>query len=254
MGASPAQQASALAECREEIGARSAQLCNAEVFASEGPDASVYLSAFAIDRTEVTVAAYQGCVAAGRCSTEPLLPSDRRFVSAAYPITSVTFDDAVRYCAFVGGRLPTEAEWERAARGKDGRSWPWGSSLRGDRSNHGRFSGDGDLGAGHALLFPDETDGFPFLSPVGAFPSGASPDGLLDAAGNAAEWTADFYSEEPPQRRRLSQPRGPRSGALRVLRGGSFREPLLYQRTTARSAAPGDTRSPEIGFRCAYGS
>jgi formylglycine-generating enzyme required for sulfatase activity len=252
MGATVEAQAAAVHLCREELRPRQGAGCKDDAFVGEGPPKRVFLSEFFIDRVEVTVEAWRRCAQAGACSPEPLLQPDRRFLAPTLPITSVTWDEAARYCAWRGGRLPTEAEWERAARGTDGRTWPWGSEPRGDRSNHGRFYTVGELGPQpEPVLRPDASDGFALLAPVGSFPEGASPEGVLDLAGNAMEWTADVFIEEPPQKASQVNPRGPLIGSTRTVRGGSWRQPRLYQRTTARDAAPPDTRSPEIGFRCA---
>jgi formylglycine-generating enzyme required for sulfatase activity len=250
MGSSPEAQAAAVAECKEEIGQTFSAQCLPDLYRAEGPERQVYLSAFSIDRVEVTVRAYRACVDAGACAPEPLLQPDRRFIAPDLPITSVTHTEAARYCAFRGGRLPSEAEWERAARGRDGRVFPWGNLPERDRANHGRFASSEGLRA-YPMLQPDETDGYAFLSRVGAFPHGASPDGVLDMAGNAMEWTADAYSEDPPQRGTVVNPRALTEGPLRTLRGGSFRQSLVFLRTSARDGAPEGTRSPEIGFRCA---
>jgi formylglycine-generating enzyme required for sulfatase activity len=252
MGASDEAQRAALRLCREEIGDAVADRCRPELFVVEGPELSVYLSELFIDRVEVTVAAYRECVLAGICSPAPLLAPDQRFLAPTQPVTSVTWDEARRYCAWRGARLPTEAEWERAARGRDGRTFPWGNIARGDAANHGRFQTIGEGTAMPVMQFePDASDRFVFSAPVGAYPEGASPEGALDLAGNVMEWTADVYAEEPPQRRSTVNPRGPAVGATRVVRGGSWREPLIYHRTTARSDLTPDTRSPEVGFRCA---
>jgi formylglycine-generating enzyme required for sulfatase activity len=255
MGATSELQAATIELCREEVGSRHADSCRRELFESEGPAKRVYLSPFAIDRVEVTVAAYRSCVRAGACAPAPLLVADPRFVASELPITSVTWYEASAYCRFTGGRLPSEAEWERAARGNDGRVWPWGNVPKPSAFNHGRFNGPDDLGGNlTAIIRPDPSDGAAFLAPVGSYPQGASSGGVLDLAGNAMEWTDDVYAAEPPQMSSTVNPRGPAAGPLRVLRGGSWRQPSFYARTTSREYSTPDTRSPEIGFRCARGS
>jgi formylglycine-generating enzyme required for sulfatase activity len=251
MGATDEARGAALELCKEEIGRRQERACQPELFAIESPQRKVYLAAFSVDRVEVTVGAYRACVRAGACAPEPLLVPDARFLQSTLPITSVTFAEAERFCAWRGARLPSEAEWERAARGTDGRTWPWGNTPRPGASNHGRFETTDELAPNQTTLIrPDASDGWAFLAPVGSYPDGASPVGALDMAGNAMEWTADVYHEEPPQRGSTVNPRGPRLGALRVTRGGSWRQPRMFQRTTARDGAAPETRSPELGFRC----
>ncbi|MDB4969300.1 MAG: Sulfatase modifying factor 1 precursor [Myxococcales bacterium] len=254
MGASAELQSAALDLCREEIGPRHRPSCNRDVVETEGPQRKVYVSGFSLDRVEVTVAAYRACVRAAGCAPGPLTVADSRFLGAGMPVTSVTFGEAEAYCSWRGARLPTEAEWERAARGTDGRVWPWGNALRLSAFNHGRFAAPDDAGGDFvALIRPDGSDGATFVSLVGAHPEGVSPEGILDLAGNAMEWTADYYRAEPPQTTSTVNPRGPDAGAMRVLRGGSWRQPAFFARTTYREAAAPDTRSSEIGFRCARG-
>jgi formylglycine-generating enzyme required for sulfatase activity len=252
MGASAEMQSAALELCREEIGPRHRGSCIREVVETEGPQRRVWVSSFAIDRVEVTVAAYRACVQAGACAPAPLTVTDGRFLGPTMPVTSVSWSEAASYCSWRGARLPSEAEWERAARGTDGRVWPWGNVLRPNAFNHGRFAGPDDAGGDFvALIRPDASDGATFVEPVGAHPDAASPDGVLDMAGNAMEWTDDFYRPEPPQASSTVNPRGPDAGAMRVLRGGSWRQPPFFARTSYREAAAPDTRAPEIGFRCA---
>ncbi len=247
-GATAEEQEAALALCMRDLG-KLERACTPDLAKGEGPPRSVFLPGFFIDKREVTVAAYRRCVAEGPCDPRPLLDADPRFLRRKLPITRVSWFDAQRYCSFVGGRLPTETEWERAARGNKPRIFPWGDALLPTRSNHGRFQ---VLDAGSVYARPmvtvDEQDGYAFLADVGSFPEGASPEGVLDLAGNATEWVADEVGDEGPQRGVSSLPA---PGARRMLRGGSFRQPLFYQRTTSWDAAMPDLRSPEVGFRCA---
>ena len=252
MGASTELQSAALELCKEEIGVRNRVACVRDVVESEGPQRKVYLSPFSIDRVEVTVAAWRACVQAGACSPAPLAIADGRFLLPNLPISSVTWAEADQYCAWRGARLPTEAEWERAARGTDGRVWPWGNLLKPNAFNHGRFVGSDDIGSDFfALIRPDAGDGATFLAPVGSHPDGASPEGVLDMAGNVMEWTADYYRTESPQSMSTVNPRGPDAGATRSMRGGSWRQPPFFARTSYREPATPETRSTEVGFRCA---
>jgi serine/threonine-protein kinase len=205
--------------------------------ADEQPPHEVVLDPYYIDQFEVTNGRYQACVQAGAC-----LPpaSAGSFTRAAYfgspeyvdhPVVAVTWDQAVAFCAWDGGkRLPTEAEWEFAARGDDGRRFPWGNDFDPSRLP----AGEGDT------------------TRAGTYPAGASPYGVHDLAGNVLEWTADFYeplyyiesvSENPP---------GPEFGDERVLRGGSFGNPEgQFYTTTRRYHLRPDYADVDVGFRCA---
>jgi len=216
----------------------------------ERPAKRIQVSCFAIDRTEVTVAAYARCVAAGRCAKPPGPGGER----PELPVTGVSWSDAAAYCSFAGGRLPTEAEWEKAARGADGRLYPWGPPSTAlpeslcVHANFGTFAGDGRCAEQGA-------PGRPIA--VGSFPSGASPFGALDMAGNVWEWVEDRYDPAYYQRAPLRDPKGPAgplpSGmARRVLRGGGCCSIFGLPRVTDRLAMPEDYRDVDIGFRCAY--
>jgi formylglycine-generating enzyme required for sulfatase activity len=200
----------------------------------------VYLSDFWIDRTEVTVAAYGRCVAAGACAPPPYAEGGERFDRPDYPVVLVSWNDARRFCAWAGGRLPTEAEWERAARGLTGRRYPWGNVYNPFLANHGAFAFD-EL---------DARDGFLELAPVGSFRDGRTPDGIDDLAGNVEEWVFDWFAQEYPKVSAVN-PKGPDMGDRRVVRGGGYAHARPWLRGSAREKmAPGE-RAPWLGFRCA---
>ena len=197
----------------------------------ESPQHTIYLDAFWIDRTEVTHDMYRRCVGSEQC-TEPA--HSPRYHSAAYgshPALGISWDQAVDYCAWAGRRLPTEAEWEKAARGTDGRLYPWGV----DAPDPSRLNFDHHI---------DDT------TPVGEYPSGASPYGVLDMAGNAWEWVADGYDENYYAESPVQNPAGGNSVNRRVLRGGSWNTQAHNVRVSNRFwAFPG--RNDTDGFRCA---
>lgn len=261
MGASPAEMQAAFALCRAEpLGQASVQrvdpqtrtiflqpLCDPHRFVAEGAAHEVTLSPFSIDRTEVRVRDYMRCVSAGRCAAPGFAVGDARFADPDFPVVLVSWDDAHDYCSFAHGRLPTEAEWELAARGIQQRVFPWGSVYNGHLCNHG------SLGVDHT----DASDGYARLAPVGSFRDGQTPLGLLDMAGNAAEWVDDEVDPDVSETFPPPYPAGPqvdpvsRGGARRVVRGGSYAEGAYEQRTTARRMEFRTTRADFIGFRCA---
>ena len=201
----------------------------------ESPAHTVYLDGFWIDRTEVTNAAFQKCVAAGACS-QPISASNTRDsyynnpAFADHPVIYMNHYDAEGYCRWVGKRLPTEAEWEKAARGTDDRRWPWGNTF-----DPGKLA----LGPG------DDT------APVGSNPAGASPYGVLDMAGNVLEWVADWYAPDYYARSPERDPQGPAPGVDNVLRGGRWWDAEYDLRTTKRWHLGSNTRTAYLGFRCA---
>ena len=219
--------------------------CTTERFELERARHRTHVGAFGIDRTEVTNAAYRRCVAASSCSPSHIPDADARFALDAHPVVGVTHADAARYCAWAGGRLPTELEWEVAARGRGHpRRFPWGTLYNSAMANHGRIP-----------FRADPVDGFRFTAPVGAIPEGASPYGLLDVAGNVWEWTAS----EPDARDLLREDGTPRfehfgvaPEIVRVIRGGSWSSPAFTLRVTWRSLALLGEPTSDLGFRCAY--
>jgi formylglycine-generating enzyme required for sulfatase activity len=204
-------------------------------FVDEVGRATLWLPAFYIDRTEVTVAAYARCVAAGSCEAPGHEKGATRFARPDYPVTFVNFDDASAYCRFRDARLPSEAEFERAARGVNGRAFPWGELYNAHAVNHGRF----------ALIPNDPSDGYAELAPVGSFPAGKTPEGVLDLSGNVAEWVADVYLE------RYDNKQAKYGSQVRVVRGGSFESAEPFLRGAARRGIDKSFVSPAIGFRCA---
>ncbi|MFZ5861466.1 MAG: formylglycine-generating enzyme family protein [Nitrospirota bacterium] len=210
-----------------------------EIGVDEMPQHAVRLRSFFLDRHEVTNAQYHRFIAAtGRPS--PADPHDAQYYSwvdgkppagqEEHPVCYVNWEEADAYCRWAGKRLPTEAEWERAARGDDNRPWPWGTVFDPARCN--------------AM----ETD-LRWSTPVGSFPDGASPYGVLDLCGNVAEWTASWYEPYPGN----TLTRGAFGKQMRVARGGAWvltAEP--WSRATNRNLSqPPDLRHRSLGFRCA---
>jgi sulfatase modifying factor 1 len=219
-------------------------------FDGEGPQAEVFVPAFVMDRTEVTTGAYTACIRAGGCRPTAELRLDGD--DPRLPVERVTWWEAAAYCRYRGGRLPSEAEWEKAARGFGRRIWPWGTEWQKGRANHGRAERLSPSGPGADEDSTDENDGFAGRSPVASFPGGASPYGFLDMAGNVWEWTAGYFSREPPQSASRFDPRGPLGGEERTVRGGSYRSPASDLRLTRRMGVPPGERLAGVGFRCAY--
>lgn len=237
MGSAREEIAHAHALC--ELEPRHAE-CREEIWADEHAAHDVRLSDFWLDRTEVTNAAYRRCVAAGVCTTPGYGAAARWTRHDEHPVTLVSWYDARAYCHWIGGRLPTEAEWERAARGWSARIYPWGNVFNPRIVNHGRF----------ALDALDDDDGFAELAPVASFPQGRTPEGLEDMAGNVEEWVADWYAPRYAPADQVD-PVGPPAGDERVLRGGSFQAGRAWLRTAARNHDLPSVRRSFRGFRCA---
>ncbi|MEZ5356464.1 MAG: SUMF1/EgtB/PvdO family nonheme iron enzyme [Bryobacteraceae bacterium] len=202
-----------------------------ELLQDDRPVKTIHVSAFRLDRQEVTIAQYAKFVATGHRAPYNWVhgkpPADR----ANYAVAGVDWNDAQAYCAWAGKRLPTEAEWERAARGTaEGAKNPWG-----DRE-------------------PTRKDACYDTSFAGPCESGAFPPnefGLLDMAGGVWEWTADWYARDYYSKAPSRNPKGPAEGQYRVIRGGSWADVAKYLTSAYRGWARPLERSPNIGFRCA---
>jgi formylglycine-generating enzyme required for sulfatase activity len=214
--------------------------CRPDLFSDEKPDRDVYLSAYAFDRLEVSKRAYLRCVSAGACSPSGISESDPRVGRPEHPVASVSWRDADAYCRWVQGSLPTEAQWERAARGDSARPFPWGQVWNTHLANHGAAD-DAE----------SELDGYRYAAPVDAFRDGRSFYGLQNMAGNVWEFVADRFGPYDAHASSV-EPTGPASGDERTIRGGSWRSPPHTLRVTARARIPESERRADVGFRCAY--
>jgi eukaryotic-like serine/threonine-protein kinase len=212
----------------------------AEGEANEMPPHEVYLDAFWIDRTEVTNAMYAKCAKAGRCN----IPSPPTYyydpIYADRPVVFVSWTQAHDYCTWTDRRLPTEAEWEKAASWNpdtnEKQIYPWTGAFDCTRGNFGGRS---------------QCDHFSGTSPVGSFPKGASPYGVFDMAGNVWEWIADRYSETYYVNSPSINPPGPPTGEERVYRGGAWNRGTSQTRSTYRNHGRISNATEGLGFRCA---
>ena len=222
---------------------------------------TVSLDSFWIDKVPVTNGQYQRCVQAGACrpcGQNNIPPQGVNYFTdseyANYPVVNVSWYMARDYCDWAGRRLLTEAEWEKAARGTDGRKYPWGNEpYTEDKANicdkHCPPSVRG------TIANPNFNDGYPGPSPVGNYPAGASPYGALDMAGNVWEWTstaAEFYPYDANDGREAlyDAPDGEK-WPERILRGGPWNNGLIYQRSSFRYRAVAIYWNMNMGFRCA---
>ena len=242
---------------------------------NEKPAHQVTLTPYCIDRFEVTTERYFACSDTGKClrasksnevtpklsdaqkkAYDPICTANDPLGKAKHPVNCVDWEQADKFCKVQSGRLPTEAEWELAARGQDGRLYPWGDEPPSPMRANGcgtectawaKSAGITDIG--HAMF--DASDNFPTTAPVGSFPAGKSRYGVEDVVGNVGEWTSDFYA--PYTNAADSDPKGPATGSDRVVRGGAWNaEYAEWARPTFRYHAPQANRSHGVGFRCVY--
>jgi formylglycine-generating enzyme required for sulfatase activity len=216
-------------------------------YSDERPSHQVTLDDYWIDKTEITNFMYGLCVQDGKCPP----PSNMKYYSenkyADYPVGYVNWFNAEAYCSWAGRRLPTEAEWEKAARGTDGRTYPWGNDFG---CQFGNFDDENQYDSDMVKGGPN-CDGFIDASPVGSFPNGVSPYGIFDMSGNVWEWVADWYGESYYRRSPNDNPTGPSSGDERVIRGGSWNYLEVVMRTSNRLKQLPTESYSYIGFRCA---
>jgi formylglycine-generating enzyme required for sulfatase activity len=245
------------------------------LFPDQRPQHKVYLDGYWIDKTEVTVGMFKKFVeeTGYRTSAEKegggkpwhdgpkneewpiVLGIDwlhpRELNSEAednHPVVQVSWEDAMAYANWVGATLPTEAQWEKAARGVDERKFPWGDEFNGNYLNYGD-----SLCPVTRWRDLEFIDGYAFTSPVGIYPDGASPYGILDMAGNVWEWVLDWYGEDYYESSPYKNPQGPETGYAKSMRGGSWYdgEPVAWVTCVIRHQNPTNDRYEDVGFRCA---
>ncbi len=203
----------------------------------EKPEHQVYLKAYFFDKNEVTQYAYDRfakMTKRAKRKIEVFEDDPAKLLKPEHPMIAVTWEDAEAYCKWAGKRLPTEAEWEKAARGEGKRRYPWGDEFV----------------VGYANIDGNE-DAFRYLAPPGSFESGRSPYGIYDMTGNVGEWVSDFYDENYYRKSPYRDPKGPEQGDQHVIRGGSWRETKRNVRASKRFQAKPWRHDVTVGFRCA---
>ena len=232
--------------------------------ADEQPQRQIYLDAFSIDRYEVTNAQYQRfALATGARTPEHWVGVDYPPWQADWPVTGVSWKEAMSYCTWASKRLPSEAEWEKACRGPQASIYPWGNTWNPDLTN---------TGSDRSMLWPPSVEAIwllllappggavgPHPQPVGSYPQGASAYGVLDLAGNASEWVLDWYSWQGYENLPLHNPVGVSPLWNHSLRGSGWvdrdgeQERVADLSRCARRNSAHTSNDPRLGFRCAVG-
>lgn len=215
---------------------------------NERPEHKVWVKRYAIDQYEVTISLYAKFLEAARYAPPPTWDDEAVTSAGNRPAVGLTWADAEAYCRWAGKRLPTEAEWEKAARGTDGRRYPWGHMQPFvDIANYNR-----GVWVSDAITLVSVNSGLEGMSVRhGTKGGGRSPYGLFHMAGNAAEWVADWYDREYYQKSPDRNPSGPATGERRVIRGGSWADVPMGIRTTVRISAEPEFQDRTVGVRCA---
>ena len=215
---------------------------------NERPAHTVTLDAYSIDRYEVTLGLYRKFLEEGKYDAPPTWDDEAATLVGDRPAIGMRWESAAAYCRWAGKRLPTEAEWEKAARGTDGRRYPWGEMQPFvDIANYNR-----GMWVSKTITLMAVPGGLEGMSVRhGLKEGGKSPFGVFHMAGNAAEWVADWYERDYYQKSPERNPSGPMAGEKRVLRGGSWADVPSALRTTARFSAEPNFEDRTIGFRCA---
>ena len=215
---------------------------------NERPAHTVTLDAYYIDRYEVTLSLYRKFLEEGNHDAPPTWDAEAATSVGDRPAIGMRWESAVAYCRWAGKRLPTEAEWEKAARGTDGRRYPWGEMQPFvDIANYNR-----GMWVSEAVTLMAVTGGLEGMSVRhGLKEGGKSPFGVSHMAGNAAEWVADWYERDYYHKSPGRNPSGPMTGEKRVLRGGSWADVPSALRATARFSAEPNFEDRTVGFRCA---
>jgi len=219
-------------------------------YSAEFPQRKVYLDAYDIDKYEVTTVQFLKFVLA--TNRNPLIDwqydgGNFQETMASHPVMHVSWFDAEAYCQWAGKRLPTSAEWEKAARCEDGRIYPWGNEPAGlSRANFGRTGLSGPVRdrPERLLLYP------PIIS-VDKYENAVSPYGVFQMAGNVAEWTADWYDSNYYKKAPDRNPKGPEKGTQRAFRGGAWVDSTPSVRPAQRNGTDPQTKMNWLGFRCA---